>query len=232
MRQLELDHYPKYLDHFRAFIDHTSPISDSSWDKLRSLMKLWRAEKGQRLLDYMEVETTLRFIGRGIVKCEDHFNGQSFVYDFRVGPIILSETFSLIHAMPSRITMETCTECDFIALPREPLLKLIASEPDLAKFSTYAIVNYMAMGHYRQSLLRTLDAESRYKLFLSEFPQVAVACKLEDIASYLKVTPPSLSRIRRNIHWSEKSKPLEVFSNELDLVHQKWMLSVKQAIKV
>ncbi|PWK75838.1 CRP-like cAMP-binding protein [Mucilaginibacter oryzae] len=43
------------------------------------------------------------------------------------------------------------------------------------------------------------DAASRYKTFVSQQPDIAREVPLSDIASYLEITPQSLSRIRKNI---------------------------------
>ena len=219
MKPIDIEDYPHYLDQFHEFIDATSPIFNSSWDKMLGIMKFWRVNKGVRLLDYMDVESSVRFLGKGIVKCEDHYNDKSFVYDFRVAPIILSETVSLLNNTQSRITLETVTECDFIELPRTPFVEMLFTNIDLAKFCAIGVVNYLGMTHYKQALLRTLDAQQRYKQFLREFSSVALNVKLEDIASYIGVTQQSLSRIRKNVTWEINEKELETLSNELEVVH-------------
>ena len=43
------------------------------------------------------------------------------------------------------------------------------------------------------------DAENQYKLFIVQQPDIALRVPLKDIASYLGITPQSLSRIRKNI---------------------------------
>lgn len=211
----------KCVKEFHSFINSTSPISESSWQAISSIMNYRTTEKGERLLDYMKIESSVRFLYKGIVKCEDHFNERSFVYDFRVAPIVLSETVSLFNAIPSRITLEAITKCEFIELPRVQFVKLLFSHLDLAQFATKGVANYLGMTHYKQALLRTLNAEQRYKHFLLEFPEVAVKAKLSDIASYINVTQQSLSRIRKQICWVKDEFKLEALSNELELVHGK-----------
>lgn len=211
----------EYVKEFHSFINSTSPISEASWQAMCSIMNYRTAEKGDRLLDYMEIESSVRFLYKGIVKCEDHFNETSFVYDFRVAPIVLSETVSLFNVIPSRITLEAITKCEFIELPRVQFVKLLFSRLDLAQFATKGVANYLGMTHYKQALLRTLNAEQRYKHFLHEFPEVAVKAKLSDIASYIDVTQQSLSRLRKQICWRKDEFELEALSNELELVHGK-----------
>ncbi|WPU93810.1 Crp/Fnr family transcriptional regulator [Mucilaginibacter sabulilitoris] len=43
------------------------------------------------------------------------------------------------------------------------------------------------------------DAENQYRLFIMQQPDIALRVPLKDIASYLGITPQSLSRIRKNI---------------------------------
>jgi CRP-like cAMP-binding protein len=43
------------------------------------------------------------------------------------------------------------------------------------------------------------DSTTRYKMFMMRQPEIALRVPLSDIASYLGVTPQSLSRIRKNI---------------------------------
>jgi CRP-like cAMP-binding protein len=43
------------------------------------------------------------------------------------------------------------------------------------------------------------DAESKYKMFITQNPQIALRVPQSHIAAYLGITPQSLSRIRKNI---------------------------------
>ncbi len=215
------EEYQEYKNQLYNFINATSQISDSSWEKTCEIMRFCEVKKGAVLLDYMRVEHAVRFLYKGVVRCVDNFYDESFVYDFRVAPIILCETVSFFNNRPSRITLEAATDCEFIELPREPFLELVFSNFDLAKFAATGVANYLGMTHYKMALLRTLSADKRYKLFLREFPAVAKYCELSDISSYLNVTPQSLSRIRKTIKWADDEKELEALSNELEVVHGK-----------
>ena len=45
----------------------------------------------------------------------------------------------------------------------------------------------------------TLPAKERYLMFLREFPEVSRRANLYDIASYLGITPSTLSKLRAKI---------------------------------
>lgn len=125
--------------------------------------------EGEPLLDYMGVETAVRFLGKGIVKCEDYYNEKSFVYDFRVAPIVLSETVSFLNNTRSHISLETLTECEMIELPRAPFLDLMFKHIDLARFCMIGVVNYLGMMHHRFALMRTLMPNSVTSTFSASF---------------------------------------------------------------
>ena len=50
-----------------------------------------------------------------------------------------------------------------------------------------------------RNMYLAVDAETQYKLFLERQPDIALRVSMKDIASYLGITPQSLSRIRRNL---------------------------------
>jgi len=219
MTTLDKNELVQYQEQFYKFVQATSPISDSSWKKMCEIMRFYKVEKGTRMLEYMRIERAVRFLVKGIVKCEDHLSEKTFVYDFRVAPIILCETVSFFNNNPSRISLEAVTDCEFIELSGDSFLPLIYSNQDISKFGIIGIANYLGMIHYKAVLLRTMSAEKRYKQFLREFPSVARYCELKDISSYLNITQQSLSRIRKTIRWTDDEKELEALSNELDVVY-------------
>lgn len=218
MKTLNLEHYPQYVKQFRDYITTIFPISDEAWNSMVKIMTLKRVKKGVRILDYMEIESALRFLGKGIVKCEDNFEGKKFILDFRVAPIAICESNSIIYKTPSEITLETSTECDFIELPRKDLLKMAHANIEIARFSMFRIASYLELMHYKLSLLRTFTAEERYKQFLKEFPSVALNCKQTEIASYLNIKPESFSRIRKGIVYLDDEKELKALSNEISVL--------------
>ena len=55
----------------------------------------------------------------------------------------------------------------------------------------------MTEGIYMDSI--TLTAEERYRRLLQDEPEIALRAPLKHIASYLGVTPESLSRIRKKL---------------------------------
>lgn len=57
-----------------------------------------------------------------------------------------------------------------------------------------------AVKEKREREFLLLDAESRYKIFLKEYPNLENRVKQHMVASYLGITPIALSRIRKKMH--------------------------------
>ncbi|TWV99949.1 Crp/Fnr family transcriptional regulator [Chitinophaga pinensis] len=74
-------------------------------------------------------------------------------------------------------------------------------------YKTYPLLKTLIDERIQQALLEKivtrnaylgLDSTARYQVFLEKQPDIARRVQLRDIASYLGITPQSLSRIRRN----------------------------------
>lgn len=228
MKELNLNHYPKYIEEYKKYFDSFYRISDASWKKLVSNMKLYRVESEKSLLSYQEVEKNARFLSKGIVKCNDTYNEQTFVYDFRVAPIVICQSASILNQTPSHISFETITECDIIVMTQEGIKALTTTVGDISIFTLSQISCYLELIQHKQRLIRLYSAEERYKLFLKSYPSVALNCKQEDIASYINIKQQSLSRIRKNIKWQEDEKEIENLSNEILILENKEKMQVKQ----
>jgi CRP-like cAMP-binding protein len=94
-----------------------------------------------------------------------------------------------------------CAACDteLLAISRNDLDKLYEQIPYLKALingiTHQALLDKIALS----SSYRGHDSTTQYKMFLELQPEVALQVPLSDIASYLGITPQSLSRIRKNI---------------------------------
>jgi CRP-like cAMP-binding protein len=94
-----------------------------------------------------------------------------------------------------------CAACDVevLVFSRASLDKLYAQLPYLKPLidgiSHQALLDKIAI---RNTYLGQ-DSTARYKTFMMRQPEIALRVPLSDVASYLGITPQSLSRIRKNI---------------------------------
>jgi CRP-like cAMP-binding protein len=90
-------------------------------------------------------------------------------------------------------------DAEVLAISRAALDKLYLELPYLNalinQITNQALIDKIAI---RNAYLGQ-DSARRYKIFLARQPEIAARVPLSNIASYLEVTPQSLSRIRKNI---------------------------------
>lgn len=96
----------------------------------------------------------------------------------------------------SEENVETIEPCETYGISIETLHALFNTEIDLANWGRVIHQNEYRRIHQSHKERLTLPAKERYQAFHDQFPEICRRARLTDIASYLGVTLPTLSRIR------------------------------------
>lgn len=110
---------------------------------------------------------------------------------------LVASYISCIQQQPSRLTIEALTECRLVVFPYKILQQLYDVSPAWERFGRL-IAEYLAIGlEERMTGLLMLSPEERYRELLeSTKHKILERIPQHYIASYLGITPVSLSRIR------------------------------------
>lgn len=95
--------------------------------------------------------------------------------------------------------VETLEECEFLMMDWEKAKKLVGEDIYWIKIWNQLLQNSIRYKIYRESCFLTESATERYINFKRMYPELEKQVNLSHIASYLGITPVSLSRIRRTI---------------------------------
>ena len=96
-------------------------------------------------------------------------------------------------------SIQAACNAEVLAISRSQLddlyIKLPYLKPLINQIIQQALLDKIALrtGYLGQ------DSTTRYKTFMARQPEIALSVSLSDIASYLGITPQSLSRIRKSI---------------------------------
>lgn len=102
------------------------------------------------------------------------------------------------HSISSASIQAACDTTVF-AITRTKLLALYQELPYMKELMDFINQQRMLDKINIRNTYIGEDAETQYKLFIMHQPDIALRVALKDIASYLGITPQSLSRIRKNI---------------------------------
>ncbi|HLN95128.1 MAG TPA: Crp/Fnr family transcriptional regulator [Flavobacterium sp.] len=185
------------INDFLRYVSTIMPIDSYDATTLINLLRAVSVSKGRLLEKEKRKVDTLYFVVEGYVRVYFVDDGEEITTEL-VGPGGLVTAFeSFVTGHPSRERVSALSDCVLIAIDKASYHQLLSNT------LVWRHVCKQTYEHLIQSLReRTLDfrmltAEQRYQKLLSEQPEVYQNVPLKFIASYLGVTPETLSRIRR-----------------------------------
>lgn len=184
----------------RNFIEEKFGISDEML--LRSLTeqsKLESIKRGKLLISDGERQTVLPVLvsgifrgfvldeeGREVTDCFAFCSG-----DFVVGCGSLTE--------PSRVGFEAMCDCEVLMIPLEPLMEKLKESGELMLLYNHVLQEALLRHWELKILLLQCSAMGRYQWFLKKYPGLIDEVSNKHIASFLGMTPVTLSRLRQRL---------------------------------
>jgi CRP-like cAMP-binding protein len=160
-------------------------------------------EKGELLLREGEIAKYGAFVAKGCLRSYVVDNkGKEHVVQFAPENWWLSDTNSMLQKTPTLFFMDALEPSDLLLLDVPSHQKLIQSIPGYATSFQAGFQKHAASKDHRIIATLTADAEERFQHFLVTYPTIAQRVPQHMLASYLGVTPETLSRIRKK--WSAK----------------------------
>lgn len=101
--------------------------------------------------------------------------------------------------VPTSAAIQACCDAEVLAISKSKLLELYKKLPYVKEIIDQQNQLRLIEKVNTRNIYLGEDAENQYKLFIMQNPDIALRVPLKDIASYLGITPQSLSRIRKNI---------------------------------
>jgi CRP-like cAMP-binding protein len=191
-----LNEYDEAFKLLRSSLEVDIKISDNNWNQIQDEVIYKYAARNTVLLDCGSIESSARYLVDGVIKIiyNDH---TSYVFDFRTKGDFLCDAQSFLKNKETIYTFEAVTECKWMEIKAIDFVPILQANNELMSSMTQKIADYAQRGHERASFLRINSAEDRYCEFCKTHTEVIKYAKLGDIASFLDITPQSLSRIRK-----------------------------------
>jgi CRP-like cAMP-binding protein len=147
-----------------------------------------------------EVPHKIAFIFSGLFRyVYMNDKGDEFTKAIIVENFFLSSYSAMIMGKPSYFAIEALEDSQVLEIIWKDFAQLLENDIFWVRFLLKFIEKGYMNKEKRERDLLLLDAETRYKNFLTEFPGMDQRIKQGIIASYLGIKPETLSRIRRKI---------------------------------
>nr|WP_199077939.1 Crp/Fnr family transcriptional regulator [Pedobacter sp. ASV19] len=157
-------------------------------------------EKGTYFSEAGKIAGQIGYVTEGILRvCYYNNIGEGFTRYFVYENRFVADINSFRDQLPSSEYIEAITDCSLMIFSKESFTELSNRIPVwnsiFAKITSNVLENKMKAS----SNMLVQDAQTRYIHFLEHYPGLANRVPLSMLASYLGITPSSLSRIRKNI---------------------------------
>ena len=138
------------------------------------------------------------FVQQGVLQIvSPRPNGDEVTHFFLPQNRLCTLLHSFSHQMPAQESIRAACATQLLVISKNRLDNLYPQIPGLADLMQWAIQYELLQKIQQRNANIGLDARTRYEQFLHQQPEVARHVSLTAIASYLGITPQSLSRLRK-----------------------------------
>lgn len=155
--------------------------------------------KKTKILDVGETENYLSFIDEGIIRMYFPKKDNDITFSFSFENNFTSAYDSFLTQQPSEYVVETLTNVVLWRLSYDVIEELFEETVEGNFIGRKALEDLYLKKAKREIALLNSTAEERYINLFKERPEIIKEIPLMYIASYIGVTPQSLSRIRKRV---------------------------------
>ena len=171
-------------------------LSPQSMEWLTNILIPMRVLKGTMLLNEGEVCKYFYYLDRGLLRQVYKKKGQLLTEHIGYEGSMIMCIESLLNKEPSALSIETLEPCTIYALPYDDLSMMARSSFEFCNLLIDILKESLILSQHKADLLRFSSARERYEQMLAEHPEIIRRTPLHIVASYLQMTPETLSRVR------------------------------------
>jgi len=185
---------------FLKYLTDKIELSDQEIQLIESVCKSKKLRKKQFLSQEGEVWHYNAFICRGLVKTFSIAeNGTEHIINFAPENYWTGDRESLINGTSSRLNIDAIEPTELILIEKADFEKLCAEIPQLNQMVSEIIQKSFIVSQARILANISFTAEEKYQNFLEKYPHIVNRIPQHMIASYIGITPETLTRLRRNM---------------------------------
>jgi CRP-like cAMP-binding protein len=180
---------------FRQFTD----FNDSELEIIVPSFEEKKFKKKSILLNIGKVSNEVFYLINGCIRLYCEKNGEELSTYFFTENMFAGSYDSFLSRKPSKVAIETLEDCEVLVLSHESLESLYQVFPKMNEFTRMAIEQRFVLLHDLFISYLLNSPEERYLMLIKDRPELLQRIPQHQIASFLGITPVSLSRIRNRV---------------------------------
>lgn len=148
----------------------------------------------------MNFHKTPFFVERGLLRqFSIDEKGKEHTLHFAPENWFVTDRESAYFKQPSKYFIKSLEESVVVLIDEILIQKLTSRLPSFSDFNNRLLHNHIRHLENRINLLLSATAEERYLRFVEMYPDILLRVPQTMVASYLGITPESLSRVRKEL---------------------------------
>ena len=173
-----------------------STMTHEELDVLEKLLVPMKFQKGEMILSEGQVCTNIYWIAKGLVRQFYFKNGKELTEYMATENNICMCIESLFKEEPTRLQIMALEPTIIYAMPKGELEQASIRSVNIQMLYRKILEESLILSQVHADMLRFESAQDRYVKLVKRQPQLVLRAPLVYSASYLQMTPETLSRVR------------------------------------
>ena len=188
--------YDLYFQIFNSKI----PLTEEEQELIKKYLTLKKLRKKQYLLQEEDICKCVAFVEKGALRLyKVNEDGSEHIVQFALEGQFLTDLYSFLTNEPSIYNIDAIEESDLVLITRSASDELRKRSPQYQEFIFQATSEAYIQVERRMTSVISLSVEERYKELTTNYPNIIQRLPQHMIASYMGLTPETLSRVRKRI---------------------------------
>jgi CRP-like cAMP-binding protein len=185
---------------FTTFLTSNIDIDKNIIDALIQKCKQVKIAKNSFLLRQGEICKHAFFVEQGLLRQYSIDNkGKEHILQFAPEAWFLTDRESVYFNQPSDYFIQALEDSTLLQIDENIILTLAEQNKSFLAFNNKLLNNHIRFLQRRITQLLSATAEERYLDFIKIYPDILLRVPQSMVASYLGITPESLSRVRKEL---------------------------------
>jgi len=181
-----------------------STMTHDELDILESVLVPMKFTKGEIILKEGDVCEHMYYVERGLTRQFYFKNGKELTEHIGVEHTIVMCIESLFKEKPTYLQLEALEPTLIYAMPKHRLEEVALHNVNIQILYRKILEESLIISQVHADMLRFETAQDRYLKLCKQSPQVVLRAPLVYVASYLQMTPETLSRVRAASLYADK----------------------------